>query len=81
MKQSKWRKKDKLNNSSKNSTPVLSNKVNNDNNKSIKNINCKLFSLNLLQIFHNILLFCTFKLELNTTCEYNDYSFSSSSIL
>jgi hypothetical protein len=57
LKQSKWRKKDKLNNSSKNSTPVLSNKVNNDNNKSIKNINCKLFSLNLLQIFHNILLF------------------------
>jgi hypothetical protein len=38
LKQSKWRKKDKLNNSSKNSTPVLSNKVNNDNNKSIKNI-------------------------------------------
>ena len=38
MKQSKWRKKDKLNSSSKNSTPVLSNKVNNDNNKSIKNI-------------------------------------------
>ena len=38
MKQSKWRKKDKLNNRSKNSTLVLSNKVNNDNNKSIKNI-------------------------------------------
>ena len=38
LKQSKWRKKDKLNNRSKNSTPVLSNKVNNDNNKSIKNI-------------------------------------------
>ena len=28
-----------------------------------------------------LLLICTFKLELNTTCEYNDYSFSSSSIL
>ena len=46
LKQSKWRKKDKLNNSSKNTTPV-SNKIKNEfqfDSKSIKNINCKFSS-------------------------------------